>query len=744
MKKSALLLLAAAISLLWAMYAFAAPAFVPTDPVLPLSKVKPGMTGYARTVLSGTKITSFKVTVIGVVPRKTSPKNLIVIRVDDKKVRENGGIASGMSGSPVYVGGRLIGAIGYGWSFADSNLGLVTPIEEMLRSMDWDTKKPWFDIPKPAAEEPAKKKAEAASGDKAISADKALSEDAILSADAAVSGGAAIPAGNAISDDAALSDAALSDDALERKMMPLTVDGISDRMAARLGRKLGVKIAPMGVSGEGGSPVDLKWRAEPGAAVGAALAWGDFSAGGIGTLTTVSKDGRFLAFAHPMFNKGSVAYALMDANIVKIIPSVESSFKLGYLNKITGLVTQDRPEAIGGELGRLAAASSYTVRFKNIDSGGKAMVKRFQTVADPFIGPEVGASGILGLVDEMWAQRGEGTALLSYSISGGNLRPAWTRRNIFYSDKDIVKSMQKEIEAMGKVISLNPFRSVSPYGVDVTVEMTKSPRVVFINKIEIPDKKDFYRPGDKVKIDVEFRPWRKAPIVRSFELTVPENALSFCEITVRGGGIEEPTQEPIISGIRAVTKFSELLDELAVKETNNQIIAEIGGPEKDAKKKKAKTETTKDKDKNSGKSGQKDSEKEKKPDAGRDAKKDKKERRPQLTPEDMLEDRFISEIRDERLKEGSMVIADTNYYIEGLLRKFIKVKSAATDEETMEDEIAQLIAEKEKENAESAEDEDDAADEDELPPDDGGDEDGGQGEGAKEGFSILMRAPRSR
>ena len=66
---------------------------------------------------------------LGIVPRKTNPKNLILIRVEDKYVRENGGIASGMSGSPVYVDGKLIGAIGYGWSFADNNLGLVTPIE---------------------------------------------------------------------------------------------------------------------------------------------------------------------------------------------------------------------------------------------------------------------------------------------------------------------------------------------------------------------------------------------------------------------------------------------------------------------------------------------------------------------------------------------------------------------------------------------------------------------------------------
>ncbi|MEG1823178.1 MAG: SpoIVB peptidase S55 domain-containing protein [Cloacibacillus sp.] len=718
MTKITRVLAAAAAIILFAQVALAAPRFVPQDPVMPLSQVKPGMTGYAKTVLSGTKISSFKVTIIGVVPRKTDPKNLIVIRVDDKYVRQNGGIAAGMSGSPVYIGGKLIGAIGYGWAFSDNNLGLVTPIEEMTRAMEWPDKIPWFDIPKPAPELPASADA-AAPASKDVppvqSGDKnalALSDDEALSVDETI---------------------CLSDDKLEKKMMPLAVDGISDRMAARLGRQLGVKVAPMGASAQAAGPVDLKWDPKPGAAMGAALAWGDFTAGGIGTLSAVSKDGKFLAFAHPMFNKGGVAYALMDANIVKIIPSVESSFKLGYLNKITGLVTQDRPQAIGGELGQLAAASSYTLRFKNIDTKETAQ-KRFQTVADPFVGPEVAATGLLGLVDSLWAQKTEGTALISYSISGGNLTPAWTRRNIFYSDKDVVKSMQKEIDGMGKVMSLNPFREISPYGVEVEVELTKTPRVMFIDKIEITDKKEFYRPGDKLKVDVTFRPWRKQPVVKSFGLTVPENSIAFCEITVRGGGIEEPQQEPLLSGIRSVSTFAELLKELSVKETNNQIIVEISGPEKDAKKKKAKTETAKEKQKSSdAKDLKDDSDKNKKPEPGRAAAQPKKDKKPTFTPEDLLEDRFVSEIRDERVKEGSLVIADTNYYIEGVLRKFIRVKSNVPEEDVIEDEIAQIIAEKENEKAAEA------GDEEELP-DDGGDE----GDGDADGFSILTRTPRAR
>ena len=699
--------------------AFAA-RFVPTDPIMPLSQVKAGMTGEARTVISGTKITAFKITVLGVMPRKTNPRHLIVIRVDDKYVRANGGIAAGMSGSPVYVKGKLIGAIGYGWSFSDNNLGLVTPIEEMARAMDNPSKLPWFDIPPTAPEIPASED-KTVSGDKAISGDKTLSTDKTASGDASIS--VATSSGVA-------SDDVVSGEKLEKKMMPLMVDGISERYAERLGGKLGARAVPLGSVDTAGEPTNLKWSPKPGAAMGAALAWGDFMAGGIGTLTAVSKDGRFVAFAHPMFNKGSVAYALMEANIVKIIPSMESSFKLGYMDRITGIITQDRPEAIGGTLGQLAAASSYEVSFKNIETG-RSEKRRFQTVADPFVGPEIGATGILGVIDSLWAQKGSGTALVAYTVSGGNMKPGWTRRNIFYSDKDVVKSMQKEIEAMGKVMSLNPFRAISPYGVKVDVELTKTPRVVFIDKVEIKDKKEFYRPGDKVKVDATFRPWRRQPVVKHFELTVPKNAVAFCEITVRGGGVEEPSQEPLLSGVRAITSFKELIGELNVKETNNQIIVEIGGPEKGDKKKKDKPEEKgpkKDGAPISAEGGR-----DKKPDAAKGAS-DKKGGKESMTPEDVLEDRFVSEIRAERIKNGEMVIADTNFYIEGVLRKFIRVKSGK-DSADIDEAMLQAVLEK---ASQDGADDEAAPDDEEIPPDDGDEGDN------QDSFSILSRTVRPR
>ena len=688
--------------------------FVPTEPVMPLSQVKPGMKGYAKTVLSGTKITPFEIEVIGILPRKTSPKNLIVIEVKDEYVRSHGGIAAGMSGSPVYINGRLIGAIGYGWAFADSSLGMVTPIEEMTQAMDWKDEIPDFKIPPVPLEKPLSSdvKPKPAADDKTARKTQADKKP-----------------------EAAGEPKLSAEGGLEKKMMPLMVDGISERMSKRLEKQFGVEVVPFGAKAEAGSPVNLGWKPEPGAAIGAALAWGDFSAGGIGTLTALSKDGRFIAFAHPMFNRGAVSYAMTEAGIVKIIPSLTSSFKLGYIGSIAGIITQDRPQAIGGRLGRLAAANSYTVNFKDADSGC-SVTKRFQTVADPFVGPELGTTGILGLVDAEWSRKGQGTAMLTYSVRGGNMNPAWTRRDIFFSEKDVVKSLQKEVEAMGKIIAHNKFREIAPYGVTVNVELTQEPRIVYVEKIEIRDKKELYNPGDKLTVDVTFRPWRKDAVVKTFELTVPENAMAFCEVTARGGGIEEPVQEPLVTGTRAITSFRELIRELNAKEANNQLIVEIGGPEDPSGDKDEKAASGKNRGKLAANAtADKDGGKDK---AG--AQRGKKDAKESFSPADLLEDRFVSEIKAERIKSGAMVIADTNYYVDGVQRTFIKIKPDAGGEEMTDEQLAALIAavqsSKSTENSKNADDEEDSEE-----PDENGDEDDGD-DGDEEAFKIITQRGR--
>src|SRR5262249_36820864 len=109
-------------------------AIVPSGPppaILPLADVRPGMVGQALTVFSGTKPEPFKVKVVAIMRNFLPKQDVILIRAEDPRV-EFSGIVAGMSGSPVYIDGKLVGAIAYAWSFAKEPLGGVTPIETML------------------------------------------------------------------------------------------------------------------------------------------------------------------------------------------------------------------------------------------------------------------------------------------------------------------------------------------------------------------------------------------------------------------------------------------------------------------------------------------------------------------------------------------------------------------------------------------------------------------------------------
>ena len=684
--------------------------FVPNVPIMRLKDVKPGMVGEAHTVVTGTEITKFKVKIVGVIPRKSNPKNLILFKIEDKNINDNGGVAAGMSGSPIYVSGKLIGAIGYSWSFSERSLGLATPIEDMISALNWPDKIPSFSVSKKINPKPMRldKLTKALSSDvtskdavsddvdsadvssqgteddfevQPLSDDKSspASGDVISKDENIVSGdkGASSGTGGGQKRDSVITISEQNDKNLKKEIealfdaelkplaMPLLVDGMSSRATAMLQKKLGVPIIPLGSSLASSGAADLKTKLTPGAAMGVALSWGDVQTGGIGTLSAVDANGRFLAFAHPMMNQGAVAFPLTEASVVKIIPSMEHSFKLGYMGKIIGLVTQDRAEAIGGRFGKLAPASSYTLRFHDVDTDRKA-VKRFQTVADAFTGPAIASAGMVGIIDDQWGRGGEGTAIINYKFAGGNLNKGWERRNIFFSSTDLISTLMTEFDDLSKIFSLNQFQEIHPYGVDVSVEITRDPRVVFIEKVEIADKKDFYAPGDEVKVDITMRPWRKQSRIKRMTLVVPKKAVGFCEIVVRGGGIDEPNPESIVTGLRAITNLNDLMKELSAKESNNQIVLEINGPENMSSLKNKKMS--------------------------------------QLSPEDFLDDRLQSEIRNESLKEGSLKIIDTNYYVDGILRKYIKVKGGAGDED-----IAPALTQPE--GSDSSEDADSGGDE---------------------------------
>src|SRR5438128_784647 len=114
------------------------PALAGVVEILPLDQIRPGMTGIGRTVFEGTKIEDFKVTVIGVLENVGPKQSLILARLEGGPLEKTGVIA-GMSGSPVFIDGKLVGAVSYGFPFSKATIGGITPISEMIEATRTET-----------------------------------------------------------------------------------------------------------------------------------------------------------------------------------------------------------------------------------------------------------------------------------------------------------------------------------------------------------------------------------------------------------------------------------------------------------------------------------------------------------------------------------------------------------------------------------------------------------------------------
>jgi hypothetical protein len=605
--------------------------FVPTDPIMPLSEVKPGMKGRCLTVVKGDDIVSFGAEVIDVIPTGGTPKNLILIRVSGPVAERTGGIASGMSGSPFYIGKKLVGAIGYGWSFTDHNRGLVTPIEDMIEIWNNPEIIPSFDPAVIVAESPPVSSGDASEpGRRPVSHDTTppdveivdvppSSPDIPVSRDITISGDI----------DAASGDMAGG----------IFVSGVSPRMASEISSILGQNLPlPLGASANGHKKVRYGVSPRPGMAIGVSLLWGDVEVSSIGTLTAVSKDGRFIGYGHPFLTLGPTAAMLTDASISSVIPSVNSPFKLGVTRDIIGTVTQDRPQGIGGRIGQFAPAASVSVSLTDVDSG-RSYKKAFQMVQDKYLLSNLASPAIVGCIEDLWGRAGGGSAKITASYSGSVLRDGWKRTNIFVSEKDVASEMLAEFRLLTQMFAVNQFQELRPFGVDVEVEITQEPRVLYIEDVSLP--KGPFRPGDRVSFDITLRPWRRDPFVRSYSLTVPENVTGIAQLLVRGGGIAEENAEYLQEAWRSISSLPILLRELDAKETNDQIVMEIRGQE---------------------------------------ALERQISRARKGDPDDLMNDKLKSETRDEKMLEGSMRIVRTNYYVDGIIHKLISIDGESEDD----------------------------------------------------------------
>jgi len=365
--------------------------------LMPLEQVRPGMKGYGMSVFQGSKPERFEVEVLGTLDGMPNPKQSIVIARLSGPLVDRTGVFAGMSGSPVYIDGQLVGAVAYAFPFAKEPIAGITPIKYMIDIFEQGQK-----------EEP--RSSQHISFKTLIGQSTGSSVDALpalptaqLGIQAASSGGLAPYVGQTIIPIAT----------------PVTFTGIPqnvvDTFAGDL-RKIGIQ--PVAGVGGGSSLAPMVAATEntlaPGSSVSVQLVRGDFTIDAAGTVT-YRDGGRIYAFGHPFLSSGSTSWPMAESSIVTVVPNLNNSFKLSAAGDLVGSINQDRATGVYGKLGE--KPRMVPVHLTVHTSRNKTESYTFEIVSDPFLTPLLTRITMFSAIAATERQVGNQTIKINGNIS---------------------------------------------------------------------------------------------------------------------------------------------------------------------------------------------------------------------------------------------------------------------------------------------------------------------------------------
>ena len=303
-------------------------------PYYAIDDIKPGMVATGHTVWQGDKIEEFQVHIIGVLRNVIGPRrDLILARLEGGPLAHTGVIA-GMSGSPVYLDAKLIGAVSYSLgAFSKEPIAGITPIAEMIDAATLDAPRPPTGT-RARLEMPVTRESVAAAMRASMSWARPFADR---------------PGDVQIFGDGVSGQVATM---LRPIATPLNFGGFSPEVAEMLGasfRDYGF-LPVAGAAAAAQTPSMTNTPLRPGSAVGVNIVSGDFNMGATGTVTEVVGN-KIYAFGHPFFNLGPIAFPMTQAYIHTLLPSMTSSMKISTLGDIIGTVRQDRATTIAGLTG---------------------------------------------------------------------------------------------------------------------------------------------------------------------------------------------------------------------------------------------------------------------------------------------------------------------------------------------------------------------------------------------------------
>jgi hypothetical protein len=464
-----------------ASFSLPAVAASPGPEIMPLSQIKPGMTGVGYTIFSGDKIQPFSVEVLGVLPNLIGPRqDVVLVKLSSPEIAKSG-VVAGMSGSPVYIDGKLAGAIAYKFgTFTSEAIGGMTPIEEELS----------VDAYGPAVPATAAKRATPVGASYALPQPWAKQMDV----------------GNG--------------EDLEPIAAPLVFSGFLPSVIGRFSNQLeqyGMAVA------EGGSvpakPSDA--NLQPGDMAGMVLISGDVSVSA-GCTVTARIGNKIYLCGHPLFGFGNVDIPMARAHVVATLASSMSSTKIMTTGGLIGSISQDR---LTGVMGKIGAPPPMIPVDLSVGTPTATKVFHFAVLENSKLTPLLVAMGTLNCVQSNLTYNSGATFQMDGSINIAGHSDVLLN-NMFAPDDqplpDDAAPIAGQVQRVFSEIFDNPYQQPHITGIHLAIRSLPNARWATIDSAWSSAKE--VHPGETVTIKVAMRPYRGEPFIREVPITIPLQA----------------------------------------------------------------------------------------------------------------------------------------------------------------------------------------------------------------------------
>lgn len=532
---------------------------------MPLSEVKPGMTGKGYTVFSGIDVEEFDFQVVSVEYNYYPGWHVVWCKGLSDNFKRTG-VAGGMSGSPIYIGGRLMGALSLGYYYQrdHANLFGVTPIELMVKVAQ-----------------------------RGMEPNLSYQGTQLFDfGDAAGMQASGLDMGPSLLRDGKVAE-------MPRSFDELWFENLSNVPSQKRSAQLSIPLAhpplnpelmryvkpvfdrfnltPVQAAGGGGrikkSPV------EEGQIIGTEYVRGDVSFFGYGTITHVSGN-ELLAYGHGASSEGNVNLPLSGGYVHYILPMTSRSRKVAAPTQPIGTLVQDRETSIAGIIGKHPSYIPVNLNIQTTD--GKQHHKSYEVIRDRGISGLYAGIGASYLLDALEFYFHDHTVNLGATITLKEHPDLETRElvynNVYSSSGSPASGVMRTISSPMLLLDSNTYTKVQVESIDLDIKVEDKRRTAGIQSLRVDKLR--YRPGDTVAVEITVQPYLEMPVVLTGTITIPNDVPDgLVMLLASNAGFYESWQRsraPFNFRYRDINQLVELLKR---EENNSDIILELSVPQ---------------------------------------------------------------------------------------------------------------------------------------------------------------------